>query len=131
VVARWLPRSSKPSAGRAERAAVGSTPIHPRLEPPGGHGLREVLYQSDSHPFLPSQLRNMKCPLIRISINGIPKITTIQTVCTLIEKSTTKKSINSLNKNPITIARMTSIILTKAVGNGLTLFTRISLHQKI
>ena len=31
VVARWLPRSSKPSAGRAERAAVGSTPIHPRL----------------------------------------------------------------------------------------------------
>ncbi len=30
VGARWLPRSSKPVAGRAERAAVGSTPIHSR-----------------------------------------------------------------------------------------------------
>src|SRR5512139_4067331 len=37
VVARWPPRSSKSLAGRAERAAVGSTPIHPRL-----HGLPEV-----------------------------------------------------------------------------------------
>ncbi len=30
VVSRWMPRSSKPVAGRAERAAVGSTPIHSR-----------------------------------------------------------------------------------------------------
>jgi len=32
VGARWLPRSSKPVAGRAERAAVGSTPIHSRQQ---------------------------------------------------------------------------------------------------
>jgi hypothetical protein len=31
VVSRWMPRSSKPVAGRAERAVVGSTPIHSRL----------------------------------------------------------------------------------------------------
>lgn len=31
IVSRWAPRSSKPVAGRAERAAVGSTPIHSRL----------------------------------------------------------------------------------------------------
>ena len=30
VVPRWVPRSSKSVAGRAERAAVGSTPIHSR-----------------------------------------------------------------------------------------------------
>ena len=30
VVARWLPWSSKPVAGCAEQAAVGSTPIHSR-----------------------------------------------------------------------------------------------------
>ena len=30
VVSRWMPRSSKSVAGRAERAAVGSTPIHSR-----------------------------------------------------------------------------------------------------
>ncbi len=33
VGAWWLPRSSKPVAGRAERAAVGSTPIHSRYVP--------------------------------------------------------------------------------------------------
>jgi len=32
VGARWPPWSSKPVAGRAERAAVGSTPIHPRSD---------------------------------------------------------------------------------------------------
>jgi len=30
-VFRWMPQSSKLVAGRAERAAVGSTPIHSRL----------------------------------------------------------------------------------------------------
>ena len=32
VVSRWMPRSSKSVAGRPERAAVGSTPIHSRLK---------------------------------------------------------------------------------------------------
>ncbi len=34
VVSRWMPRSSKPVTGRAERAVVGSTPIHSRLKIP-------------------------------------------------------------------------------------------------
>ena len=39
-VSRWMPRSSKPVAGCAEQAAVGSTPIHSR--PGAGKGERLV-----------------------------------------------------------------------------------------
>ncbi len=31
AVSWWMPRSSKPAAGCAEQAAVGSTPIHSRF----------------------------------------------------------------------------------------------------